>query len=159
MVHSSVFYPVKNGSQYIADKFAENIDVKYNIYVESIEHINSHWIINSEYRAKNIIYTGDIRKLHSLLKVNDFGLKSKIEAVKELRSNGTSNLLCKTDATDYSWLYLPESKSPAHRIIYTGNFSKNNYPENDRRSCIVEFSGNTSLVEMKKAIKTLPGNP
>jgi protoporphyrinogen oxidase len=158
MVHSSFFYPVKNGSQFIADRLSDNINIDYNIEAESIEYKNGQWLINSEYLSDKIIYTGDIRKLYSVLKNIPDSIKQLTKDVTGLRSNGTSNLLCTTDETDYSWLYLPSSDIPAHRIIYTGNFSKNNLPENDRHSCTVEFSGATSYDDMKNAIRHLPGN-
>ncbi|NPA36102.1 MAG: NAD(P)-binding protein [Chlorobi bacterium] len=158
MVHSSFFYPYKSGSQFIADRLSEDIEITYNIEVESLEYKNKHWIVNSEFEAENIIYTGDIRKLHDFIKLMSSSLKNRMEQVKELKSNGTSNLLCTTDDTTYSWLYLPDKDIPSHRIIYTGNFSKTNYPEGQRKSCTVEFSGNTPLEEMKKTISKLPGN-
>ena len=68
-------------------------------------------------------------------------------------------MICECDANDLSWLYIPETKYKAHRIIYTGNFSStNNAPGSTRSSCTVEFSGICSFEEMKGELKSLPGN-
>ena len=75
-----------------------------------------------------------------------------------MRSNGTSNLLCECDATDVSWLYLPEAKFKAHRIIYTGNFAPSNNRGSQRTTCTVEFSGKHTVEEMVAEIAKLPGN-
>lgn len=158
MVHSSFFYPKNNGSQFIADKLANGLAITFNQHIESLHYENKKWIINEQFQAENLVYTGDIRKLGDMITGLPTSVMKALQAVKNLRANGTSNLLCETDPTDHSWLYLPEASTPAHRIIYTGNFSDNNNPKGGRRSCTVEFSGYTPVEEMEKAIKKLPGN-
>ena len=81
-----------------------------------------------------------------------------MEAVKDFASNGTSNVLCETDDNDISWLYLPEDKFKAHRIIYTGNFSDTNNEGTNRKTCVVEFSGKQEKEYMLKELANLPGN-
>jgi len=78
--------------------------------------------------------------------------------VADLQSNGTSNVLCETDPNNLSWLYLPEAKFKAHRIIYTGNFSSTNNEGSNRTTCVVEFSGKQDQSEMFEELKILPGN-
>ena len=75
-----------------------------------------------------------------------------------LPSNDTSHVLCETDANDISWLYLPDRKFKAHRIIYTGNFSDTNNEGTDRKTCVVEFSGAHDQEDMIKELALLPGN-
>jgi protoporphyrinogen oxidase len=157
MVHNSFYYPASGGSQFIADRLAENLDIRYGDRVVHIEA--SEKSIRIEGRIfDGIIYTGDIRLLHNLLIIKDHELKSSLESLSSLRSNGTSNLFCETDDTDISWLYIPEPFTRAHRIIYTGNFSPNNNPPNGRKTCTVEFSGQVSREDMEKEISGLPGN-
>jgi protoporphyrinogen oxidase len=161
MVHSSFYYPKTGGSQFIADRIAEGLNVLCNSSVQKISvkdggiHIDGN-IFNQ------LIYTGDVRKLPSLLDLpndNVFGFQ---EEIKQLRSNGTSSVLCQCDSNDLSWLYIPESTFKAHRIIYTGNFSPTNNPSEfksaERSTCTVEFSGICTYEEMKAELKSLPGN-
>jgi len=157
MVHSTFYYPFNGGSQFIADRLAEDLDIRYGTRIEHIEASeNKIWIDGTIYDG--MIYTGDIRLLHKLLDVNDDELVSSLKSVNSLRSNGTSNLFCETDDTDISWLYLPGSSTGAHRIIYTGNFSPSNNPPKGRKTCTIEFSGEVSREVMVKDIKGLPGN-
>lgn len=157
MVHSSFYYPVSGGSQFLANRLAENLDIRYGTRVEQIKaDENKVEIEGSKYDG--MIYTGDIRLLYKLLDVKDDELISSLKSVNNLRSNGTSNLFCETDDTDISWLYLPGSSTLAHRIIYTGNFSPSNNPPNGRKTCTVEFSGEVSQEVMVKDVKRLPGN-
>ena len=158
MVHSRFFYPRKNGSQFIANRLAEGLTLITGVEADSIERKGSHWIVNSAYSADVLIFTGDVRRLAEIMKNNSGSLQSQMEGVLSLKSHGTSTLLCETDTTPLSWLYLPNSNTPAHRIIFTGNFSPENNPPEGRRSCTVEFSGNPSVKEMRNALKKLPFN-
>ena len=157
MVHSTFYYPVSGGSQFLADRLAENLDIRYGTRIENIELSGNKVKIESNL-YDSMIYTGDIRLLYRLLDVNDDELISSLKSVNNLRSNGTSNLFCETDDTDISWLYLPGSSTRAHRIIYTGNFSPSNNPPNGRKTCTVEFSGEVSREDMVKDVEGLPGN-
>lgn len=158
MVHSSFFYPRKGGSQFIVDRLAEGLQLNTGVQVETLERFSDSWVVNGQWMAQQVVFTGDLRKLHAMLQGLEAGLLSGVEALKDLRSNGTSNLLCETDPTEHSWIYLPDGDLPAHRIIYTGNFSPTNHPVGSRPSCTVEFSGKTSLESMKATLKRLPGN-
>jgi protoporphyrinogen oxidase len=153
MVHSTFFYPKKGGSQFIADRLAEKIKIRYNTEIKTLQ-FNGKWIVNGTETFDAIIYTGDIRKLSSLL-IGGPELPGELTAQL---SNGTSNMLCETDITDTSWLYIPNPNVKAHRIIYTGNFSQTNNAPEHRPSCVVEFSGHTQPEVMKQEIKNLPGN-
>lgn len=157
MVHSSFYYPISGGSQFIADRLSEGLDIRYGTRIEQIE-ASKGWVRIKGSIYDGMIYTGDIRLLHKLLDINDEELASSLQSVGSLRSNGTSNLFCETDDTEVSWLYIPGSSTRAHRIIYTGNFSPNNNPPNGRKTCTVEFSGKVSREDMEKEIRSLPGN-
>ena len=82
------------------------------------------------------------------------------ENIASLDSNGTTTLLCECDANEYSWVYLPSRQIKPHRIIMTGNFSRNNNnPElikRNRISCTVEYSGKISKEMFFNELKKLP---
>ncbi|MDH5379454.1 MAG: NAD(P)-binding protein [Cyclobacteriaceae bacterium] len=170
MVHSTFYYPKQGGSQFIIDRLAEGLTIKSNTPVEELKCLEGQWYVNGEGPYDKIIYTGDIRQLPNTLQLpstkqlNTSTAKlflnplNLLNSPNSLRSNSTSNLLCYTDTTDLSWLYLPEADLQAHRIIYTGNFSETNNAPGGRKTCVVEFSGKVSLDIMKKEIKKLPGN-
>jgi protoporphyrinogen oxidase len=157
MVHSTFYYPRSGGSQFIADRLSEDLDIRFGIRIEHIEALGKGVRIEgNSYDA--LIYTGDIRMLHKLLHVDDTELSTSLRSVSNLPSNGTSTLFCETDDTDISWLYIPGPPTRAHRIIYTGNFSPNNNPSGGRKTCTVEFSGKVPRREMEEEITGLPGN-
>jgi protoporphyrinogen oxidase len=158
MVHSRFFYPVKYGSQFIVDRLSEGLDITTSYNVSSIKYGNGKVSVNNEMDADVLVYCGDVRMLASIIEIDDEELKEALHKVTTLPSNGTSNVLCETDDNDISWLYLPEEKFKAHRIIYTGNFSPTNNAGTNRKTCVVEFSGKHDEAEMLEELKRLPGN-
>jgi len=158
MVHSTFFYPKNNGSQYIVNKLAEGLNIQFNTEVRSIELKRNRLLINGEIYADYIIYTGDVRQLSKIYRIADPIAGSKIDKIVNLKSNGTSNVLCKTDKTDLSWLYVPSAAVKANRIIYTGNFSPSNNGNHQSLTCVVEFSGRYEKDFITEEIKKLPGN-
>ncbi|MFN8416231.1 MAG: NAD(P)-binding protein [Cytophagaceae bacterium] len=156
MVHSTFYYPKNGGSQFIADRLSQNLTIHYNVKVANINRSGEQWNLDGN-MFDYIVYTGNSRDMSILFKEEiPIDLTSTLT---QLRSNGTSNYLCKCDATDLSWLYLPEKNTKAHRIIFTGNFSVNNNPyDKGRSTCVVEFSGKCSPEEMKNEIAELPFN-
>lgn len=157
MVHSIFYYPVTGGSQFIADRLAEGLSIETNCPVEKITVSNEGLIVNDR-RCDKVVYTGDIRKLHAIVDSDDEALNNSLVVLCDLKSHGTTNILCECDPTDISWLYLPEANTKAHRIIYTGNFSPSNNGKSTRSSCVVEFSGFVPLDVMVEELKNLPGN-
>lgn len=160
MVHSSFYYPCRDGSQFIVNRLSKDLTINCSYDVKSIEYISDDCLsINGgDKMVDSIIYCGDVRQLHTIIKIDDSALKQAMANVVNLISNGTSNVLCETDENDISWLYLPEDKFKAHRIIYTGNFSETNNEGSNRKTCVVEFSGKQDQLEMLQELKLLPGN-
>ncbi|APG60430.1 protoporphyrinogen/coproporphyrinogen oxidase [Christiangramia salexigens] len=160
MVHSTFFYPRRDGSQFIINRLSEGLNINCSYQVESIKYTKNKGLsINNESKfVDSIVYCGDIRELGKVIQIKDDALQFALNNVKNLVSNGTSNVLCETDENDLSWLYLPEEKFKAHRIIYTGNFSETNNEGSKRKTCVVEFSGKQSKTEMTKELSYLPGN-
>lgn len=157
MVHSTFYYPRVGGSQFIIDRLSRDLNIRSQSAVTSIEYKNGKWIIGGT-SYDRVVYTGDIRQLTKILQIDNKRVQEALTHVKTLKSNGTSNILCETDDTDLSWLYLPSAEIRAHRIIYTGNFSSSNNAPGKRKSCVVEFSGKVGREEMVKELPLLPGN-
>jgi protoporphyrinogen oxidase len=158
MVHSTFYYPRQGGSQFIIERLATGLDIQCNREITKLEFKSGIWTINETNTFDSIVFTGDVRQLSELMSIDDRELQHELGGVSNLRSNGTSNLLCETDDTDVSWLYLPDGNTRAHRIIYTGNFSASNNAKGKRKSCVVEFSGHVDERVMKAEIASLPGN-
>lgn len=157
MVHSTFYYPRKGGSQFIIDRLSRGLKIACSNTVDNIRNLEGKWRIN-EVDFDSVVYTGDVRLLHKILFVNDAKVSEALKSVATLRSNGTSNMLCETDDTDLSWLYLPGGETKSHRIIYTGNFSSTNNVPGKRKTCVAEFSGHVEEAQMALELKKLPGN-
>lgn len=157
MVHSSFYYPKKGGSQFIVDRLANGLKIECNKPVNSIQYRDGKWMINGVDFDK-VVYTGDVRILQNILLTDDTKVSNALKGVASLKSNGTSNMLCETDDTELSWLYLPDGETKAHRIIYTGNFSSANNVMGKRKTCVVEFSGKVDEAQIIAGLQKLPGN-
>jgi protoporphyrinogen oxidase len=158
MVHSRFYYPVRDGSQFIINRLALGADITTSYNVSSIKYDGNAISVNNDMSADVLVYCGDVRMLASIIDTESEDLKNALKEVTDLPSNGTSNVLCETDSNDISWLYLPEDKFKAHRIIYTGNFSPTNNEGTNRKTCVVEFSGKHEQADMLEELKLLPGN-
>lgn len=154
MVHSSFYYPKIDGSQFIIDKLSERLNIDLDTNIEKILKKENQYLIDNELFDK-IIYTGDIRKLMDIFNFeNDWFDNIQLT---DFKSNGTTNMLCTIQSkTDLTWLYFPEVKYKPHRIIFTGNFSENNNNSNKKISCVVEYSGKITEIELKEEISKLP---
>ncbi len=158
MVHASFYYPKRDGSQFIVNRLAEQQNIQLSFNASEITADDHQLYINGSIQSDVIVYCGDVRQLHQIIHIEDQDLQAALESVADLPSNGTSNVLCETDDNDISWLYLPEEKFKAHRIIYTGNFSDTNNEGTDRKTCVVEFSGKQDQETMLAELQNLPGN-
>jgi hypothetical protein len=105
----------------------------------------------------HVVYTGDVRQLHRVFP-KFAGSEELVKALKQLPSNGTSNLFCETDRGDISWLYLPDSSVKAIGLFTPELLLKPYNRGSDRHTCVVEFSGNYSYEFMCEEVKKLPGN-
>ncbi|TBV25707.1 UDP-galactopyranose mutase [Meridianimaribacter sp. CL38] len=156
MVHASFYYPKNNGSQFIVDRLSEKLDIETGINIDDIKKHKSGWLVNNTY-FDCVIYTGNIRYLKPVLQNVEESVYDVLEATKQFKYNGTSNVLCYTESNDISWLYFPEASIIPHRIIYTGNFSESNN-EGIRKTCVVEFSGEHTEAVIEEELKKMPGN-
>jgi protoporphyrinogen oxidase len=164
MVHSTFFYPLSGGSQFIIERLSADLDL-VNQCIHSITIDDGRVILN---RDKNLaheilVYTGDIRRLIAMLSDRDLqtlGLDAAdMASMKDLPSNSTSTMLCECDVNPYSWIYIPDPEIKIHRIIMTGNFSHaNTSPQinKGRTTCTIEHSGYLSFDDMALEAKKLP---
>lgn len=156
MVHSSFFYPKVNGSQFLADTLAENLDVKYGIEVNKIERVYDKWIVNGEYACDVLIYTGNIKMLMAVLPSSY--IKKYSAKIEELEFHGTTSVLSLIDNNPFSWIYLPSELYKSHRIICTGNFSESNNV-NDKLSATIEFTDYVDKNEILESLSQMPFAP
>ena len=138
-VHSSFFYEKQNGSQLIIDRLAKNIDIRCSASIEQIERKQGKWFVNDE-MFDNIIFCGNIKNIPHLVKGVD--ILSFTHPIETLQYHGTTAVFCEIDTNPYSWIYLPDDKYEAHRIICTGNFavSNNGHIPANRITATVEFT-------------------
>ncbi|HUC81395.1 MAG TPA: hypothetical protein VMR70_10790, partial [Flavisolibacter sp.] len=161
MVHASFWYAKRGGSQFIVDRLSEGLRIHLSTPLSTLTSLGRKQVVlnHGAFVADHLVYCGDVRKLSQIVNISDPELKEAMHTVENFASNGTSNVLCETDDTAISWLYLPEEKYKAHRIIYTGNFSEtNNEGPSGRKTCVVEFSGKHNPEDMVEELKRLPGN-
>ncbi|MBR2638053.1 MAG: FAD-dependent oxidoreductase [Bacteroidaceae bacterium] len=154
-VHATFWYEKENGSQHIADKLSQGLNIKYNSNIESIERRGNKWIINEE-DFDTVVFCGNIKQLPTLLKgVEITEYKEKIDA---LEYHGTTAVFCQIEKNNYSWIYLPDNKYESHRIICTGNFAaSNNAP--DTMTATVEFTDEISKDDIMEQLGRIPMNP
>ena len=155
-VHARFFYPRQGGSQFIIDRLADGLDIRTGVPVERLERRAEGWHINEGAEVfDQVVYTGDVRALDRLWP--EMPPVPAFEQIKLLRTRGISNAFCRCDSTDVSWLYLPEEKYRANRIINTGSFS----PANNQKAactCVVEFAYGEAAESIHRDIQALPGN-
>lgn len=154
-VHSTFWYEINNGSQFIVDRLAESLDVRLNTPIYSIRRENQKWLVNGEV-FDGVVYTGDIRKLPQIL--HNVKWDSLAESVSKFECHGTTSVFCEIDDNPYSWVYLPDSKYNAHRIICTGNFESSNN-SNGHHTGTVEFTDEVDKEEIEQQLLKVPFNP
>ena len=158
-VHSSFWYEKKNGSQYIADKLAENLNIKYNSNITKLLYSEGSWIIEGEDFDK-VVFCGNIKDMVKMIKGVD--VEKYQQDIANLEYHGTTAVFCEIDKNPYSWIYQPSRKHESHRIICTGNFASSNndisLPEN-RITATIEFTDSMSKEEILKNLEKIPLNP
>ena len=158
-VHSTFWYEKKDGSQYIADKLAEGLNIKYNAVIDSLEYKDGKWVVCGEEYDK-VVFCGNIKDMVKMIKGVD--MDSYMEPVEALKYHGTTAVFCVIDKNPYSWIYQPSRRHESHRIICTGNFSPTNndvsIPEG-RITATIEFTDEISKGEILENLKRIPLNP
>lgn len=158
-VHSSFWYEKNNGSQHIADRLAEGLNIVYNADISSIEYVDGSWVIEG-CKFDKVIFCGNIKDMVKAVKGVD--MKQYIQPVNDLEYHGTTAVFCEIDSNPYSWIYQPSSRHESHRIICTGNFAQSNNSEeipNDRITATIEFTDYISKNDIMSNLKKIPLNP
>lgn len=158
-VHSTFWYEKRDGSQYIADKLAEGLNINYNASIDSIEYKDDKWIVLEEEFDK-VVFCGNIKDMVKIIKGVDIeAFKAPVDA---LGYHGTTAVFCEIDKTPYSWIYQPSRRHESHRIICTGNFSRTNNDKStpeDRITATIEFTDEISKEDILENLKLIPLNP
>lgn len=159
-VHATFWYEKMHGSQYIADKLAEKMNIVYNTNVASIEYDNKTggWIVCNRLFDK-VVFCGNIKDMPKVLKGID--INEYVADINTLEYHGTTAVFCEIDKNPYSWIYLPSKNHESHRIICTGNFAESNnaqLPKN-RTTATIEFTDDISKEEILDNLKRIPFNP
>lgn len=159
-VHSTFWYEKTNGSQYIANKLAQGLNIQYNTDVSLIQYNRNKWLIDGQEFDK-VVFCGNIKELNTIIKGVDL---SKYSAeIESLKYHGTTAVFCKIDANPYSWIYQPSRLHKSHRIICTGNFSPTNNNETlllkKRITATIEFTDHISKTDIIRNLANIPLNP
>ena len=159
-VHSSFWYEKMNGSQYIADKLAEGLNIKYNTDIRCLKYCSDKWNVLGELFDK-VVFCGNIKDL--VKAIDGFDVEKYRKPVDALEYHGTTAVFCEIDANPYSWIYQPSRIHESHRIICTGNFAASN---NDisttlkgRITATIEFTDSISKDDIFDNLTRIPLNP
>lgn len=151
-VHSSFFYPIQGGSQFLADRLSNNLNIKYNTPVLGIKKSNKKLIVNDE-ECDGIVYCGNLKMLPMMMQMDSF-----VHDIEMLKAHGTTSVFCEIDQNPYSWVYMPNRAHEAHRVICTGNFSRNNNADG-KMTATVEFTDYISRDDIIDNLRRLPFHP
>ena len=152
MVHSSFYYPKNNGSQFLADRLAENLNISYGVEIDQITKEKYSWKIENELFDK-VIFCGNIKTLPQILIGVD--TSSYHSGIDSFDYHGTTSVLCEMSRNEYSWIYLPDSGYDTHRIICTGNFALSNNKSEEVRTATLEF---TDYIEKEAILSQMKKN-
>lgn len=154
-VHASFWYGNTGGSQFIADRLSEGLDICYGVEIDQISYTDGEWRIAGE-KYDKVIFCGNVKDLPRL--VSGVDMASWISFIEGLEYHGTTAVFCELDANPYSWVYQPGAEHRSHRIICTGNFSPtNNAP--GKMTGTVEFTDEVSKDEILDNLQRIPFHP
>ena len=154
-VHSSFWYSKRQGSQFIANRLATGLNIKYGSNIDKLLYNGDCWIVDG-LKFDKIVFCGNIK--HMVKMIDGIDLSAFAKAVDGLEYHGTTSVFCEIEHNPYSWIYLPSNNYESHRIICTGNFSPNNNPKGITTGT-VEFTDEMSLDEIKKNLDIIPLHP
>lgn len=158
-VHATFWYEKKDGSQYIADKLADGLDIRYNSDIQSIKLLNGKWLVCGEEYNK-VVFCGNIKDMVKMIEGVDVEAYKK--PIAELEYHGTTAVFCEIDKNPYSWIYQPSRRHESHRIICTGNFSETNNDASvakNRITATIEFTDEISKEDILDNLSRVPLNP
>lgn len=154
-VHSTFYYEKKDGSQFLANRLAEGLNIHYNMKADKIEKTTMGWKVNGE-ECDRVIFCGNIKELPAILYGIDIEpYRADIDA---LEAHGTTTVLCEIEKNPYSWIYMPSRDHRSHRIICTGNFAESNCAKG-KMSATIEFTDFIDKGEILDNLTRIPFSP
>jgi UDP-galactopyranose mutase len=156
MVHSHFYYPKQDGSQFIADRLAKNLDIVYNQDISTVDKKDNNWIVNGEAFDK-VVFCGNIKDFPNIFK-DTMNISRFVQPIEALESHGTTSVLCEIEKNPYSWIYLPNRAYSSHRIICTGNFARSNN-SGTKLTATVEFTDYMTIDEIAINLSKMPFSP
>ncbi|MBE6331518.1 MAG: FAD-dependent oxidoreductase [Bacteroidales bacterium] len=155
-VHSTFYYAKNGGSQFIADRLSDGLDIECNHPVRTLQPMaDGSWMVDGR-RFDRVVFCGNIKSLPAML---GDGLSADATVrIDALESHGTTSVLCEIDDNPYSWVYLPSRDHLSHRIICTGNFSATNRAAG-KMSAVVEFTDFMSETDIREQLQRIPFHP
>lgn len=158
-VHATFWYEKKDGSQYIADKLAKGLDIRYNSDIQTIKLVKGKWFVCGE-EFDNVVFCGNIKDMVNMIEGVDIIAFKK--NVADLEYHGTTAVFCEIDKNPYSWIYQPSRNHKSHRIICTGNFSDTNNGTlvlEGRITASIEFTDEIGKEDILDNLERIPLNP
>ena len=98
-VHSTFWYEKINGSQYIADKLAEGLDIHYGTNINCIQFVDGFWIVDGE-KYDKVIFCGNIKDMIDMLEGVDLDMYK--QPIARLEYHGTTAVFCEPIFVDIS---------------------------------------------------------
>lgn len=156
LVHSTFWYEREGGSQFLADRLSEGLDIRYSTGISEIgfDSVGHPVVGGEEYDA--VIFCGNVKQLPGMLSTGE--LSSFRTGIENLEYHGTTSVLCRIDRNPYSWIYQPDKSHLSHRIICTGNFSDANNAPSDF-TATVEFTDFMKKEDILDNLKSIPFHP
>lgn len=158
-VHSTFWYEKKDGSQFIADRLSEGLNIRYNANIDNIQYVDGKWTVCGE-QYDRVVFCGNIKDMIKMIKGVE--VDTFVEPINALEYHGTTAVFCEIDKNPYSWIYQPSRLHESHRIICTGNFAKTNndvqVPSN-RITATIEFTDEISKDDILRNLERIPLNP
>lgn len=158
-VHSTFWYEKRDGSQFIADRLAEGLDIHYNADIQNLKYANGKWIVAGQEFDK-VIFCGNIKDMVKMIEGVD--VESYKKPVEALEYHGTTAVFCEIDKNPYSWIYQPSREHESHRIICTGNFAESNNSTalpKSRITATIEFTDEISRDDIMDNLTRIPLHP
>jgi len=156
-VHSSFWYPRNGGSQFIADRLCQGLNIQYGTEIAALHRLDDgHWMVGTQ-AFDGIVFCGNIKQLPPMLGSGILPDALAV-AIGKLSCHGTTSVFCAIDQNPYSWVYQPSERHRSHRIICTGNFAPSNNSK-QAMTGIVEFTGEISQDEITNQLSLMPFAP
>lgn len=124
--HIRPYYPLSGGYGRVIEAIAADINkfIRFNCKVTRLQYLEDEktWIVNNEFKAKNIINTTPWPDLYEAM-----GKPQEIsKEIVKIKYNKLVISLFETDEnpTPYHWRYIPDLKEQHHREFFISNFAK-----------------------------------